>query len=165
MLFVLPPRSSRRPQRFSIWHIEPSPFGEKNFRSLGLPGSNINPKKTRKASLAIHDQRVVNISWILLPRKLLCTLKNGASKTAKLVELSPNCRGNSLVLRGVMVPSGLLAGNDVVFKAIELSTYCRSLPPPKSHHPGGWKRRLRKQQSNQGVTTQHTMENVTICDQ
>lgn len=58
----------------------------------------------------------VNIQWILLPRKLLCTLKNGGSKTAKSVKMSPNCRGKFVSSQGFLwCPSSLLAGNDVVF--------------------------------------------------
>lgn len=86
MLFVLPPRSSRRPQRFSIWHIEPSLFGEKHFRSLGLPGSNSNQKKRGKLHLqfmikgwsifhGFYSPENYFVPWKMVVRRLLNQLK------------------------------------------------------------------------------------------
>ena len=103
MLFVLPPRSSRRPQRFSIWHIEPSLFGEKNFRSLGLPGSNSNQKKRGKLHLQFMIKGWSIFHGFYSPRKLLCTLKNGGSKTALQLKCLRTVGENSFVFRGVMV--------------------------------------------------------------
>ena len=74
----------------------------KKLPILGITGFKYQPKKKRGK---LHLQFMIK-GWSifngLLPRKLLCTLKNFGSKTALQLKCLL-CRGNSLVSRGVMV--------------------------------------------------------------